>query len=82
MAGNNENNSNEITHVDSFDESVVMYNIEVHATPNVSQDNKIKINVTDETNITENSGVQLNPTSTKCHKLDNDMMSVLSLIHI
>ena len=51
MAGNNDD-VNETTNVDNFDESAVMNNIEVHSTPNVSQDNKIKINVTDETNIT------------------------------
>ena len=54
-----------------------MHSIEVHSTPNMIQDNKIKINVTDETNITEDSGVQSTPTSTKCHELDNDMMSVI-----
>ena len=63
MAGNNENDINEITiiNVDNFDESAVMNNIEVHSTPNVSQDNKIKINVTSETNITDDSGIQTTP---------------------
>ena len=45
MAGNNDD-VNEITNAENFDESAVMNNIEVHSTPNVSQDNKIKISVT------------------------------------
>ena len=41
MAGNDENDVNEITNVDNFDESAIMNNFEVHSTPNVGQDNKI-----------------------------------------
>ena len=65
MAENNENNINEIT---EFNESAVMSNLGVHSTPNVGQDKIVEVSVTDETDITEDSGVQLTP--------------ALSLIHI
>ena len=53
-----------------------MNDFEIHSTPNMSRENKIKNN-SDETNITEDSGVQITPTSTKCSKSDNDIMSFL-----
>ena len=60
MAGNNESNINETTSVDNCDDSNIMNNVEVHSTPNVSQENKTKINV-DETNSTDDSGIQVTP---------------------
>ena len=74
------NNENEIEEISNFNESAVMSNLGVHSTPNVGQDEKtINVSVTDKIYITEDSGVQLTPTSTKCNsKFDND----LSLIHI
>ena len=48
----------------------------------MGQDNKIvEISVTDETNIIEDSGVQLTPTSTKCNsQFNNDVMNMLITI--
>ena len=75
MAGNNESTVSEII---DFNESAVMNSPEVHSTPNVGQDDKnMNTSVTDEKDITEDSGVQLTPTSTKCNKFDNDVMSFL-----
>ena len=76
MAGNNESEINEMTNIENCNESNSMSDFEIHSTPNVSRENKIKNN-SDETNITEDSGVQLTPTSTKCSKSDNDIMSFL-----
>ena len=63
----------------NFDESAVINSPKVHSTPNAGKDDKnMKISITDETNMTEDSGVQLTPTSTKGNsKIDNDMMSIL-----
>ena len=61
MAGNNDD-VNEITSVDNCDESNVMSNFEIHLTPSASQDKIIQLNITDETIVTEDSGVQLTPT--------------------
>ena len=72
MAGNNESEINEMTNIENCNESNRMSDFEIHSTPNVSRENKIKNN-SDETNITEDSGVQVTPTSTKCSKSDNDM---------
>ena len=75
MAGNNEN---EIEEISNFNESAVMSGLEVHLSPNVGQDKIVKLSVTDETKMTEGSGVQLTPTSTKCSsKFDNDITSFL-----
>ena len=71
MAGNNDD-VNEITNVDNFDESAVMSNCETHSTPSASQD-KIEVNLTDETMVTEDSGVQLTPTSST--------LSLLTTLH-
>ena len=79
MAGsNNENDINEIT---NFNESAVMSSFEVHSTPNVGQDDKtMNVSGTNETDSTEDSGVQLTPTSTKCNsKFDNEMMSKMCI---
>ena len=73
----NENNINETTSVEIFDESN-MSNFEVHSTPSASQ-NKMEINVTDQSNVTEDSGIQVTPTSTKYNKGDNDIMSICLL---
>ena len=54
MAGCNENNIEEII---DFNESAVMSGLEVHSTPNVGQDKIVELSVTDETNVTEDSGV-------------------------
>ena len=55
-----------------------MNSLEVHSTPNVGQDKIVELNVTDQSNVTEDSGVQLTPTSTKGNsKIENDMMSIL-----
>ena len=74
MAGNN----NESTVID-FNESDINNSLEKHSTPNVDQDEKDrKTNITDETMVTVDSGVQLTPTSTKCNsQFDNDVMSFL-----
>ena len=65
MAENNETDINEIS---NFKQSVVMSSLEVHSTPNVGQDDKtMNISVTDETNMTEDSGVQLTPTLSLIH---------------
>ena len=73
MAGN-ESNINETTNVDNCDDSNIMNNIEVHLTPNVSQDNKTKINV-DETNSTDDSGIQITPKLNRESKINNDEVS-------
>ena len=56
-------------------ELAVISGLGVHSTLNVGQDDKtINVSVTDKTDITEDSGVQLTPTSTKCSsKFDNDI---------
>ena len=51
MAANNDD-VNEVTNVDNFDELAIMHNIEVHSTPDGSQDNKIKPDITNEINNT------------------------------
>ena len=58
MAGNNEN---EIEEIINFNESAVMSNLGVHSTPNVGQDRIVELNLTDQTSVTEDSGVQLIP---------------------
>ena len=75
-------------------ESAVISSLEVNATPNVGQDNKInELNVTNEVNVTNDSGIQITPISTnKNNQSDSsDMMRYLcgmnamlclSLIHI
>ena len=66
-----------MTNVENCDESNIMSNFEIHSTPSASQE-KIEVNVTDTSNVTEDSGVQLTPTSTKySNKVENDMMSVI-----
>ena len=62
-----ENNEINVIDVTGVNESAVMSGLEIHSTPNVGQDNKV-----DESDVIDDSGVQLTPTSTKC----------LSLIHI
>ena len=78
MAGNDKSDINEMTSVDNFDESNIMSNFEVNSAPSVSQDKIVELNITDQSNVTGDSGVQLTPTSTKCNnKLDDDIMSIL-----
>ena len=71
MAGSNdENDINEIT---NFNESAVMSSFEIHSTPNVGQDNKDRnINITDEINITNDSGIQLTPKLDSKNKKPNE----------
>ena len=74
-------NESTVSEMAKFNESAVMSSLEVHSTPNVGQDDKtMSKSSTDETNITEDSGIQLTPTSTKCNKLDDDIMSILRTI--
>ena len=76
MAGNN--NESTVSEIIDFNETDIRNSLETHSTPNVGQDEKDRnINITDETMVTEDSGVQLTPTSTKCSKFDNDIMSFL-----
>ena len=77
-----ENKESDMINVTSFNESAVMSGLGVHSTPNVGQDNKIdELSVTDETNVTDDSGVQLTPTSTKCNsQFNNYIMSILRTI--
>ena len=56
----NESKANE-----NFDDSS-MSSFEIHSTPSVSKD-KTELNTSDQSNVTEDSGVQLTPTSTKCN---------------
>ena len=68
----NENKINENS-VENFDDSN-MSNFEIHSTPSASKD-KTELNMSDQSNVTEDSGVQITPTSTKCNRSDNDIMS-------
>ena len=57
-----------------------MSGFEVHSTPNVGQDNKIdELNITNEVNVTNDSGIQITPISTnKNNQSDNsDVMRYL-----
>ena len=63
--GNTENevvlsDSTVISEIAEFDESAVMSSLEVHSTPNVGQDDKTtNISNTNESNSTDDSGIQL-----------------------
>ena len=70
MAGSN--NENDISEITNLDESAIMNSLEVHSTPNVGQDNKIELNVTDEINITDDSGIQITPKSNRENNKSND----------
>ncbi len=73
-----ENNESTVSEIAEFDESAVMSSLEVHSTPNVGQDDKtMNTSSTNETDSTEDSGIQVTPTSTKYNKVDNDMMSII-----
>ena len=51
-----------------------------HSTPSASQD-KTELNLIDQSNVTEDSGVQITPISTKCNsQFNNDVMNMLQLI--
>ena len=64
MAGKNESNINETTSVENCDDSNIMNNVEILSTPNVSQENKTKNNA-NETNSTDDSGIQITPKSSR-----------------
>ena len=79
MAGNN--NENDINEITNFDESVVMSSLEAYSTPNAGQNKIVELKVTDQSNVIEDSGVQLTPTSTKCNnQFNNDVMNMLITI--
>ena len=52
-----------------------MHNIEVHSTPNGSQDNKIKPDITNEINSTDDSGIQITPKLNRESKINNEEVS-------
>ena len=57
-----------------------MSDFEIHSTPSASQE-KAEINLSDQSNVTEDSGVQLTPTSTKYNaQFNSDVMSMLQLL--
>ena len=71
MAGNN--NVSEIIY---FDESAVINSPEVHSTPNVEKDDKnVNMNVTSETNITDDSGIQITPKLSRESKTNDNEVS-------
>ena len=49
-----------------------MNHFEVHSTPNVGQDNKIKPDITNEINNTDDSGIQITPKLNRESKINNE----------
>ena len=51
-------------------------NFDIHSTPSANQ-GKTELNLGDQSNVTEDSGVQITPISTKCNRSDNDIISII-----
>ena len=63
-----------ISEIAEFDESAVMSSLEVHSPPNVGQDDKTtNISNTNESNSTDDSGVQVTPKLSRESKNNNEV---------
>ena len=68
----NENNINK-TSIENFDD-LSMSNFEIHSTPSVSQ-NKTELSITDQSNVTVDSGIQITPNLSRDCTTNNEEVS-------